>query len=97
MDDVARWRGNLKGETDGVAIYRAMASAEPDPSLATVYHRLAEAEARHGALWDAKLREAGAWRGDGHAGGSGKRGGQKEMYVLGFATTRTFVLSTGLL
>jgi len=24
MDAVARWRGNLQGETDGVAIYRAM-------------------------------------------------------------------------
>jgi len=63
MDDVARWRGNLQGETDGVAIYRAMASAERDPSLATVYQRLAEAEMRHGHLWEAKLRDAGAWRG----------------------------------
>jgi vacuolar iron transporter family protein len=63
MDDVARWRGNLQGEIDGVAIYRAMADAEPDPSLATVYRRLAEAEGRHGSLWEAKLRDAGAWRG----------------------------------
>jgi len=63
VQDVARWRANLQGETDGVAIYRAMAKAERDPSLATVYERLAEAELRHGALWEAKLRDAGAWRG----------------------------------
>jgi hypothetical protein len=36
------------------------------------------------------------WRGDGHRKASGKRGGQKEMYVLGFAATRTFVLDAGL-
>jgi vacuolar iron transporter family protein len=63
MDDVARSRGNLQGETDGVAIYRAMAAAERDPSLATVYRRLADAEVRHGSLWEEKLRDAGAWRG----------------------------------
>lgn len=61
--DVARWRENVQGETDGIAIYRAMAEAERDPSLATVYRRLAEAEERHLALWEAKLREAGRWAG----------------------------------
>jgi hypothetical protein len=30
-------------------------------------------------------QETGARRGDGHAEGSGKRAGQEEMYVLGFA------------
>ena len=62
MDDLARWRANLQGETDGAAIYRAMAKAERDVSLATVYQRLAEAEVRHGSVWEAKLRDAGAWR-----------------------------------
>jgi len=60
--DIARWRANLQGEVDGAAIYRAMAATEKDASLAELYRRLAETEARHGALWEAKLREAGAWR-----------------------------------
>jgi VIT1/CCC1 family predicted Fe2+/Mn2+ transporter len=60
-EDVDRWRSNLHGEADGIAIYRAMADAEPQPALATVYRKLAEAEARHAALWETKLRDAGAW------------------------------------
>ena len=64
--DVARWRANLQGETDGIAIYRAMADAERIPELAEVYRRLGEVETRHAALWETKLREAGAWRGPLH-------------------------------
>ncbi len=60
-EDVARWRANLQGEVDGTAIYRAMSAAERDPSLAEVYRRLAETEARHTTLWETKLRDAGAW------------------------------------
>jgi len=63
VNDVARWRDNLQGEIDGTAIYLAMAEAERDASLATVYRRLAEAETRHASLWESKLREEGAWRG----------------------------------
>lgn len=61
--DVARWRADLQGEVDGVAIYRAMSEREPEPSLAQVYRRLAAAEARHAALWEGKLRAADAWTG----------------------------------
>jgi vacuolar iron transporter family protein len=61
--DIARWRANLQGEVDGIAAYRAMASAEHDEALATVYRRLAEAERRHASLWEARLRDAGAWTG----------------------------------
>lgn len=60
-EDSARWRANLQGEIDGIAIYRAMAAAERDPSLATVYVRLAQSETRHAALWERKLRDAGTW------------------------------------
>ncbi len=60
--DVARWRANLQGETDAIAIYRAMAAAERTPELAEVYRRLGETETRHAMLWETKLREAGAWR-----------------------------------
>ena len=59
--DLVRWRANLQGEVDGIAIYRAMSDAEPQPALAAVYRKLAEAEARHSALWETKLRDAGAW------------------------------------
>jgi len=61
--DIGRWRANLQGEVDGIAVYSAMAAAEADGPLATVYRHLAEAEARHAALWESKLREAGAWTG----------------------------------
>lgn len=62
-DDLARWRANLQGEVDGIAAYRAMAEAERDGSLATVYRQLGESEERHARLWESKLRDAGAWTG----------------------------------
>ena len=61
--DVARWRDDLQGEIDGIAVYRAMAAGEPEGTLAAVYGKLATAEARHAAVWEGKLREANAWRG----------------------------------
>src|ERR1700682_4915689 len=69
--DIARWRGNLQGEADGVAVYRAMARVERGPLLAQVYGKMADAEERHAALWVRRLGEAGAssaipspsWRG----------------------------------
>jgi vacuolar iron transporter family protein len=61
--DIARWRSNLQGETDGIAIYRAMAAAERDPHLGRIYGRLADSEIRHAVLWETKLREADAWTG----------------------------------
>ncbi len=58
-DDIRRYRENLQGEIDGVAIYLAMADGEKDPPLKELYRRLAETEQRHGAVWDARLRDAG--------------------------------------
>jgi vacuolar iron transporter family protein len=63
QSDILRWRANLQGEVDGITAYVAMAAAERDGPLASVYERLAEAERRHAALWETKLREAGAWTG----------------------------------
>lgn len=63
MPGIERYRENLQGEVDGITVYRGMARGERDPDLRTVYERLAEAEARHAAVWEAKLREAGRWRG----------------------------------
>ena len=61
--DIARWREDLQGEVDGVAIYQAMATGESETALAAVYGKLAAAEARHAGVWERKLREANAWRG----------------------------------
>ncbi|HTJ61350.1 MAG TPA: VIT1/CCC1 transporter family protein [Candidatus Saccharimonadales bacterium] len=62
-NDVVRWRANLQGEVDGATAYRAMAEAEHDGPLATVYQHLAQTEERHASLWETKLRAAGAWTG----------------------------------
>ena len=58
--DIKRYRENLQDEIDSAAVYRAMAAAEPDPHLATVYKRLAEVEERHASMWEAQLAKAGA-------------------------------------
>src|SRR5438477_7308050 len=62
-EDIGRWRANLQGEVDGSAVYVAMALAEREGPLSTVYRRLAETERRHAMLWETKLREVGAWSG----------------------------------
>lgn len=58
--DIKRFRENLRDEVDGAALYRLLADAEKDPHLREVYGKLAESEDRHRALWESKLREAGA-------------------------------------
>ncbi len=63
MRDVERWRSNLQVEIDGVAIYRSLARAERDRTVAAAYRRLALAESRHARFWARKLRDASAWRG----------------------------------
>ena len=67
----SRYRSNRQGEIDGAAVYRAMASAEKSPQLASVYTRLAEVESRHLDFWEAQLGAIGvdpgprrpSWRG----------------------------------
>ncbi len=58
--DIRRYRDNYQGEVDGVAIYRAMAEAEESEPLQQLYRRLAETEARHGAVWAQRLEQAGS-------------------------------------
>ncbi|MDA8202075.1 MAG: VIT1/CCC1 transporter family protein, partial [Chloroflexi bacterium] len=58
-DDLRRYRDNLQGEIDGVAVYLAMADGEKDPLLKELYRRLADTERRHGAVWEQRLRDAG--------------------------------------
>ena len=57
--DAARYRDNLKGETDSALLYRALSSIESDPRLSEVYRRLAAVEEKHAALWRQRLAGAG--------------------------------------
>ncbi len=57
--DIERYRDNLQNETDGAALYRMLADADPQAELSIVYHRLAIAEEGHARLWRRKLGEAG--------------------------------------
>jgi VIT1/CCC1 family predicted Fe2+/Mn2+ transporter len=57
--DTSRYQSNKQGEIDSEVVYRAMAAAEENPSLASVYTRLAEIEAKHLDFWDSQLRAIG--------------------------------------
>ncbi|MGV1048753.1 MAG: VIT1/CCC1 transporter family protein [Solirubrobacterales bacterium] len=57
--DAKRWRANRRDELDSAELYRRIAAAEGDASLATVYRRLAEVEVRHAEHWAGLLRGAG--------------------------------------
>jgi VIT1/CCC1 family predicted Fe2+/Mn2+ transporter/rubrerythrin len=57
---VPRYRENLQGEVDGVAVYRAMADSSKDAQLKALYTELAETEERHAKFWSELLATAGA-------------------------------------
>lgn len=59
MDDIERYRRNRQEEVDAAFLYDAVADAESDDRLATVYRSLAETERDHAAFWTAKLTDAG--------------------------------------
>jgi vacuolar iron transporter family protein len=54
-----RYQSNLQGEIDSAFVYRAMAAAEDNEQLASVYVRLAEVEERHLGFWEDRLRALG--------------------------------------
>src|SRR3989454_7830298 len=58
-EDSRRYLENWQDEIDSAAEYRAMASSEPDGSLARVYGNLARMEEAHITFWEDKLRQAG--------------------------------------
>ncbi|MHB1417190.1 MAG: VIT1/CCC1 transporter family protein [Chloroflexota bacterium] len=60
QSEIKRYTANLRAESDGVALYRAMAEAEQDPERRRIFVDLADVEQRHADLWADKLREAGA-------------------------------------
>jgi vacuolar iron transporter family protein len=57
--DLERYAENYLKEQDGIALYRAMASAEKDPDRAQVFEKLARAEERHAIKWANLLRSNG--------------------------------------
>ncbi|MCL4562583.1 MAG: VIT1/CCC1 transporter family protein [Chloroflexi bacterium] len=57
--DIARYLANLQDEVDSAALYRGMAEASPQTSLAQVYQRMAEMEETHAEYWKAQIHEAG--------------------------------------
>ena len=57
--DLSRYRGNLQGEIDSAALYRALAGIEAKPELSDVYRRLAEVEETHARFWSRKIAEQG--------------------------------------
>jgi len=58
-DDIRRYKANLDDEIDGIAIYRLLAEAEPDPERRAIFEQLGDVEVRHADVWRNKLREAG--------------------------------------
>ena len=57
--DINRFRSNLQKEIDGAALYNTLAEVETKAELADVYHRLADSEEKHAAVWEKRLKEAG--------------------------------------
>lgn len=58
--DHERYRENFTDEVNSAFLYRVAAELEEDETLSGVYLRLAETEERHAALWEERLKEAGA-------------------------------------
>jgi VIT1/CCC1 family predicted Fe2+/Mn2+ transporter len=57
-EEQRRLKDNLQGEVDGAAVYMALAEAEEDPNLATIYKRLAAVERAHAEFWRSRLDRA---------------------------------------
>jgi VIT1/CCC1 family predicted Fe2+/Mn2+ transporter len=68
IDDVARYRANLRDELEGAALYKALADAERDPVRKDLFLQLSRAEGEHAETWRAKLAAAGV-REPGHSPG----------------------------
>src|SRR5579871_3588280 len=61
-EEERRLKDNLQGEVDGAAVYMALAEAEADPNLATIYKRLAAVERAHAEFWRSRLDRAARTR-----------------------------------
>jgi VIT1/CCC1 family predicted Fe2+/Mn2+ transporter len=69
-EDVERYRDNLQGEIDAVALYGLLAEKEDSATLKEFYHRMVDVESVHAGVWRQRLEEGGvdtskmhpAWR-----------------------------------
>jgi VIT1/CCC1 family predicted Fe2+/Mn2+ transporter len=71
IDDIERYKANLRDELNGAALYEALAAAEADPLRKDLFQQLAQAERNHANLWRDKLVAAGI---------------KDEQFVAGFRT-----------
>lgn len=55
LQDIERFKSNLRDEIDGAALYVALAAAEKDSVRKDLFLQLAEAESRHAEFWRKKL------------------------------------------
>ncbi|HEX9788768.1 MAG TPA: VIT1/CCC1 family protein [Candidatus Binatia bacterium] len=78
--DIDRYRANYIVERDGIALYRAMASAEEDKKRAEIFEKLAQNEERHAQRW-ARLIEAGGGQVPAHRPSA-------RVYLLGWLARR---------
>ena len=58
--DRRRWRENLQNEVDSATVYEALAEAEGDEKVSTVYRKLAQVERAHAQFWSDRLGDEGA-------------------------------------
>ena len=54
IDDIERYRTNLRDELNGAALYAALAAAESDPLRKDLFLQLSQAESSHAQLWREK-------------------------------------------
>jgi VIT1/CCC1 family predicted Fe2+/Mn2+ transporter len=59
VNDIERYRTNLRDELNGAALYAALADAESDPVRKDLFLQLSKAESTHAQFWRDKLHAAG--------------------------------------
>lgn len=84
-EKVRLFQANLDDEINGIAIYRMLVLAEPDPERRSIFEKLAEVEERHANVWRQKLREAGVQ--------PKERGPSLKVRLVGFLARRFGVRS----
>ncbi len=57
--EARRLQANLDEENEGIALYRVLAEAEPQPERRRIFERLSTVERRHADVWRQRLRELG--------------------------------------
>ena len=57
--DIARYRSNLQGEVDAIALYTLLESRESTPTVKEFYRRMVEVESVHAGVWRDRLGGVG--------------------------------------